>query len=275
MNTARALFVVPVAVVALSGCTTEVGDEAVGTAESAALSGNALSGNALSGNALSGNALSGNALSGNALSGNALTAIQDPSASGDLNRQFLKYTVGCAFTPAQSFGFTWTDSTGTVHNEVYYGELGLAPTWSIQPLDDVGQHLVTACLGARTNYYGVHVSISLRDDVDILTTTKDELSTYAYVEGAFWGNIFGSTPYVRSCYTSANVAHSRSDYRECAAGHVNTDGTISECPSIHIVGACTDVCKKLSKNGGYYTKCGDPSLPTDDDTQYFLTVGLQ
>ena len=63
------------------------------------------------------------------------------------------------------------------------------------------QRWVTACVLARTNAYGVHVEISMRapDDAPTaiktaLMTAPDERSTYGLREGAYYGNLFETTP---------------------------------------------------------------------------------
>jgi hypothetical protein len=191
---------------------------------------------------------------------------------------FVKYAVGCALTPGESFAFSWTDTTGTVHAETYWGLLGLAPSWASGPLDAEGQRFVSACMAARTNYYGVPVEISVRADIDVLeqNTSAAELGAYSHIEGAFWGNLFAPAPYLRACYRAENVAHSRSMMRDCAAGHVNADGTIAQCGLLHSVGSCTTVCKKILKAGGYYTHCDAEAGGDDDDAgDFFITVGLQ
>ncbi len=191
-------------------------------AREAALSYNALSYNALSYNALSYNALSYNALSYNALSYNSLAAIQDSSSAGTLSRQLLQYTVGCALNASQSFSFSWVDAQGNPQSATYAGQLGLAPGWANGPLTHRNeQELVSACLAARTNYFGVTVAISVRGEVEALldNTSAAELAAYPYVEGAFWGNLFAPTPYLNACHNPATVAHSRADQRDCATGY--------------------------------------------------------
>jgi hypothetical protein len=263
---------------ALTGCAAEVGDEEqVGVAQEAALSYNALSYNALSYNALSYNALSYNALSYNALSYNALSynalaSIQDPSSVGTLSRQLLSYTVGCALNASQSFTFSWTDANGVPQDETYAGQLGLAPQWASAPLTSrTSQQLVSACLAARTNYFGVTVPISVRGLVDVLldNTTSTELSAYPYVEGAFWGNLFAPTPSLNSCYNPRNVSHSRADQRDCATGHPDADGQLDACGIIQLTGSCDDQCDWFDPWNQLYVGCGE------GQTANALTVGLE
>src|SRR5690349_5753296 len=106
------VFLLTPAVFAMFGCTDDrrEPDELLGEALSAvetdnALNPNALNPNALNPNALNPNALNPNALNPNALSPDALAAIMDPGPTGELSRQHLKYTVGCALDSMQSFSF--------------------------------------------------------------------------------------------------------------------------------------------------------------------------
>jgi hypothetical protein len=133
------------------------------------------------------------------------------------------------------------------------------------------QKLVSACLAARTNYFGISVHISLRGAADALedNTTAAELAAYPYVEGAFWGNLFTSSPALYSCYDPANVAHSRADDRCCATGSLE-DGQVEPCGMIALTGSCEDACWKLSAHGQYYLGCGE-----DDGDDQAITVGLQ
>jgi hypothetical protein len=288
MNTASASLVLPAAMLALSGCAmTEAED--VGTDESAVISANGISANGISANGISANGISANGISANGISANGLTtyalsptlltAVQDPSTTGDNARMFVHYLIDCALTPSQSFSFNWTDAQGANHAETYTGNLSLAPDWATGPLDLEGQHLVSACIAARTNYFGIHVDISLRADVDVLAdnTTKAELGAYSFIEGAFWGNLFSSTPYLSACYKADNVAHSRASLRECAAGYVDASGNVQQCGPIHILGSCANVCKRLlnPKTMGYYTGCAAKSSVDPDLDDAIVTVGLQ
>ena len=257
--------------VALTGCAAQVGDEPIGVAEQDALSYNALSYNALSYNALSYNALSYNALSYNALSYNSLTALQDPSPTGDLARQLLSYTVGCALDPSQSLTFSYTDTTGTLQTVTDDGQLGLDSSWATQPLTDVGtQQDISACLAARTNYFGITVHISVRGEQDVLqgSTSPAELAAYPYVEGAFWGNLFAPTPSLYSCYDRANAAHSDADMRVCATGYTEPNGQVVPCGMITLTGSCWEQCDWFDQEGQLYRDCGD-------SRSHSITIGLQ
>ncbi|WP_438006782.1 hypothetical protein WME89_50930 [Sorangium sp. So ce321] len=238
-----------------------------------ALNPNALNPNALNPNALNPNALNPNALNPNALNPNALSAIRDPGQAGALSRQLLSYVVGCALTPAQSFIFSWTDLAGSVHEEIYTGLLGLAPSWSDKPLGQTDQQWVSACLASRTNWYGVSVTISSRGShAAIDKTGTPELSTYTRQEGAFWGNLFGPSPYLNACHDE--VSHARSLSRECAAGHLDDGGGVQECGMIHIVGLCDSHCLPLNQRGMYYPSCVNNLTGNPEATTRVITVFL-
>jgi hypothetical protein len=267
----------------LTGCAIEpVDDEAVGTAAAAVVIDNTLFPNALDPNTLFPNALATNTLFPNALAPTALgpgslAALQDPGEAGTLSRQFIEYAVSCAFTPSQSLSFTWTDSSGVVHDETYQGGVGLAPGWATGPLDITGQRLVSACLAARTNYYGVTVLISMRSGAPPLDTMTppSELAAYPHVEGAFWGNLFAPTPELYSCFDPANVSNDRARQRDCAVGHLESDGEIVPCGPITLTGPCELSCDQLNAEGQYYPGCReDPTRPPHKMTRDVITTAL-
>jgi hypothetical protein len=242
-----------------------------------ALNPNALNPNALNPNALNPNALSLSALNPIALSSQVYSALQLTDMGGAMSRKLLEYTVSCAFDPAQVFNFSWTDGAGVVHQESYRGLLGLAPGWATAPLDAQGQTMVSACLASRSNWYGVTVTISSRSAIEPLhsNTSASELQLYSHIEGAFWGNLFAPVPYLRACYRQSNVEHSRAAFRDCAAGHVNSDGTISHCGMIEIVGPCGQHCSFLNANGQYFPLCYGNTGTGFAVTSHVITTGLR
>ncbi|WP_437484193.1 hypothetical protein WME75_44345 [Sorangium sp. So ce1014] len=240
-----------------------------------ALNPNALNPNALNPNALNPNALNPNALNPGALSPAALSAIQAPGEAGDLSRQLLSYVVGCAFSSAQSFTFSWTDDSGTVRNEEYWGLIGLAQKWRDKPLGQTDQQWISACLASRTNWYGASVTISSRGIHSAIDkSSTPELSTYTRQEGAFWGNLFTASPYLKACYNEANRDHARSLNRECAAGHLDGSGAAQECGMIHVLGPCDSRCLPLNQQGVYYPGCGDDVIGGPGWTSTVITVFL-
>jgi hypothetical protein len=221
-----------------------------------ALNPNALNPNALNPNALNPNALGVTALSAGALGPSALAALQEPGNTGAMSRQLLSYSVSCALGPAQSFSFTWYDNQNVPHPETYWGLLALAPSWATEPLDSTGQQWVSACLASRTNWYGVPVMLSSRGPhASLETTSPSEQLLFPTEEGAFFGNLFRANPAVYACHIAANEAHVRSLYRDCAAGHIDSQGKTDRCGPIQIVGDCADFCAPLDADGLYYPSC--------------------
>lgn len=248
---------------------------AISLATNNALTANALTANALFPGALAASTLTANPLTIDGLTDAARAAIQDPSPGGDLSRKLLKYTVGCAFGAKQSFTFSWTDSLGMAHDESYPGSLGIEPSWAGAPLGPVGQRMVSACLASRINYYGIPVAISARSVTAPLDELgSEELAAYPHIEGAFWGNVFTSTPYLNACYDSANVANSRAHLRDCAAGHPNANGTVSSCGMIRLVGDCKAVCPAIDGEGRYWQSCFDGPDASGAATDYVITIAL-
>jgi hypothetical protein len=255
-------------------------DETIGQAEGAVINTNALNLNALNLNALNLNALNLNALNLNALNLNALgvealSVLYDPGLSGDLARHAMQYIVSCALDSNDSFSFTWTDGAGVPHDESYPGHLGLAPHWLDGPLAPAEADWVSACLISRANLYGVSVQISSRGKHAALKHPDEaELSAFTRREGAFWGDLFSTSPVAYACHEPAEVSHARQAHRDCAAGHVGALGQVEDCGIIEIAGACDDLCTGIHAQYGYRKRCGtSPGAP--DETKRVVTVFLQ
>lgn len=287
MNKLLSALVPPLFVCLLPACSAETADETaededIAAVDSAFLSSNGMVANALLPTALEPGALqpadlAHHALDAAALSPGALAAIQATGSGGDLSRMFLKYAVGCALDSTQSFSFSWTGSDGLVHTEQYPGSIGIAPGWATAPLtDETRQRLVSACLAARVNWYGVSVVVSIRSGEHPLKSQLDraEILAFPHVEGAFWGNLFGAEPYLNACYHPYNVAVARAAFRDCAAGHVDGD-EIQPCGPIALVGPCTDWCASLKQGGQYYPECADqPGVEGSPSTTAIITTAL-
>ncbi|MDI1451977.1 hypothetical protein [Polyangium sp. 6x1] len=252
-----------------------VGEISENVVELNAIQPNAIQPNAIQPNAIQPNAIQPNALSPSSVAPNMLAALQDPGEAGRLSRTFMRYAVGCAFDPSQSFTVTWTDAQGVVQTETYVGKLGLAPGWATGPLDETGQRWVSACLAARTNWYGVTVILSLRASHDAIKHAASlERYSYPYEEGAFWGNLFAPTPYLHACVYVPNTDYARSVQRDCAAGHVGAAG-IESCGLIERRGSCDAVCDSLDPNNGFRPKCVyDATVSPPRKTTEVVTVFL-
>jgi len=260
MNTRHDLSVIccliALGTTAACGGSPEDVDPGVGEARNAALNANALNANALNANALDPGALTPSMLGGGpldwaSLDGSAQGALTDGGERGGLARQLLKYTVGCAFDSTQSFSVTWSDEAGD-HTETYTGLLGLAVGWADGALVEPEQQWVSACLASRVNYFGVSVLLSSRSE--LLPSTESERADYPAEEGAFWGNLFSSTPTAFACDYVPDDDHSRKAYRVCAAGYDDGSGTLQGCGIIERVGPCSEACGQL-EGEQYYRSC--------------------
>lgn len=270
------LCLLPCALVFLCACSGEVliqeeDESGIGVARSTLLEDNALGVNALNLNALSMTTLNANALSPGSMDAASLSAIQGSSANASLARQFVKYSTSCALGPSQSFSFSWTDALNAVHDETYPGLLALATDWPSRALTTQEEEWISACILARVNWYEVPVIISSRGSLDELDTSPGELTNWSYEEGAFWGNLFGNSPHAFACHYVPNIDHSRSKSRDCAAGHLDSQGVPQDCGIIHILGPCSTYCTS-SASTGYYPSC---SSTGGDASSAVVTVYLK
>lgn len=245
---------------ALAGCSqTHATEEGLSIEGESALEGeNSLIMNAIDFNGLLTNAIDFNGIDPALLSTALLAAIRDPGQYGENSRLLYKYLIGCALDSSQSASFSWTDSSSVVHNEVYWGSIGLAPHWRLTLITNYTRRTLSACLAARANFYGTPVMISLRGPQSaIQNTSTEEKAAYPMEEGAFWGDVFADPPQLYACHKSANIANSRSHLRECAAGHVVDGGPPTECAYISILGDCDTLCATLNSTGLYRPSCND------------------
>ena len=250
-------------------------DAEMGLVEDNAIQPNAIQPNAIQPNAIQPNAIQPNALTPTALGPESIAALKDPGEAGRLSRMFVRYAVSCAFNSSQSFSVSWTDDLGVVQTETYLGKLALAPGWATGPLDETGQRWVSACLAARTNWYGVTVTISMRGPHDAIKQSAFlERLVFAKEEGAFWGNLFAPTPYLQACVYVPNTDYARNVQRDCAAGHIGPDG-LENCGIIQRVGSCDAVCDSLDSNNGFRPKCVyDATVAPPRKTTEVMTVFL-
>ena len=163
---------------------------------------NAPSTDAMSFNAMSFNALTLNRDPALRVSDTALRRVVDPDGHfvdvlrDDYALEFLQYLVTCALPADQSL--TWEPAGEKALN--WEGNLGLCPQWLDEaPSEHAGewgsacQELVSSCMLAHVNAFGVSVPISVRG-VDIeehsLPLSPATESEFRWQEGSFYGNIF-------------------------------------------------------------------------------------
>ncbi|MCP3058713.1 hypothetical protein LXT21_08015 [Myxococcus sp. K38C18041901] len=227
-----------------AGCGVElepVGEE-LGQLRVHALSVNGLSTNGLSTNGLSTNGLSTNGLSTNGLSTNGFRDWfnQDPSTADAV----MSYVVTCAVAAGQTRTFT-NPVTGVQYT--WLGSLGLATNWA----NGVGatpaeQQVVSACLAAHANKYGLHVPISVLGRVAVtnpntpapaIPYTQAELDLYSEREACYFGNLFDGTG-VFAANDQPYLAAERSTPRTCGLASSATQ----QCPPITHLGMCATLC---------------------------------
>jgi len=208
------------------------------------LSTNGLSTNGLSTNGLSTNGLSTNGLSTNGLSTNGFKAWFDSNPVA-YSTMVMKYVVRCALPEGQTRSFV--SSAGVSYT--WSGLFGLAPSWSggsAIPLAE--QQLVSACLAAHVNKFGLHIDISVRGrkaDGTNIPVTDEEREDFDLREACFFGNIFNGEG-VYAAPFKAHLQHGEDDEilsspRACGITEPWDTGDCS--PFLpRLAGRCNDYC---------------------------------
>ncbi|RKH02799.1 hypothetical protein [Corallococcus carmarthensis] len=241
----------------LAGCGAPVDETPTGLGQSsdALVSTNGMTVNGMTVNGMTVNGMTVNGLRLNGLTATGLAANafktwfdQDP-ASADM---VMRYVAKCSMAAGVTLTYQ-SPSTGTRYT--WDGSLGLAPGWSGgQPATLAEQQVVSACLAAHANKYGVHVNISVlgRDAVGgTMPYSTDELNTYSEKEACFFGNLFtGEGTFAAN--DGAYLDYDESTVRTC--GLSSWSETTACTPVIKHVGACRYYCT-LDTTRTYYTRC--------------------
>lgn len=222
---------------------------------------NGLTLNGLTTNGLTTNGLTTNGLATNGLSLSDLVAIgfaPEILASGAFAAWFnsntpsnsdmiVRYVVRCAVP-------SWDSRSATINGVSYSwpGELGLAPSWAAgNPMPLVEQQLLSACLAAHVNKFGVHVALSIRgrmSDGSSIPTSSAEKAAYPISEGCFFGNLFDGTG-VYSAVDSGFMDPAVSSPRAC----VEQSGQPGQCaPMVSTLRSCSQICTSTSDG---WTSC--------------------
>jgi len=212
--------------------------------------------NGLSLNGLSLNGLSLNGLSLNGLSLNGLSAAAFHTwFEGDplLHDGVMRYVVSCAAPAGVSRTYA-SPTTGRVH--VWVGRMGLAPDWTQgMPATLAEQRIVSACLAAHANNYGLNVSISVlgRDAKGTnIPYSSEELTIFAKRESCFFGNVFTNQGLFAG-NDRTSLAADESTRRPCGLkGFKALDNPA--CSQVKRIGQCEDYCT-LDASGNFYTHC--------------------
>ncbi|XSE99946.1 hypothetical protein VZL07_18920 [Pseudomyxococcus flavus] len=227
-------------------------------ARAAAFSANGLSTNGLSTNGLSTNGLSTNGLSTNGLSTNGFSTWfnEDPERADEL----MRYIIKCAAKANQKHKYT-NPVTGVEY--VWYGGLGLAHNWAMgSPATQEEQEVVSACLTAHANKYGIAVPISVlgrNARGATLSYTDQELTTYSEKEACFFGNLFDGTG-VFAATDRGYLNMDESTVRACA---LSANPNSADCLPIIHAGTCQSLCQRAT----------EATFPTGADTGKEPPVG--
>jgi len=224
-----------------AGCSPEPQDSLEesrpGTVESAQIVANSLTPNGLAMNGLAFNGLAFNGLTNLGL---ATASFENwfNSNPASVSHMVMQYLVRCAVPSGQSR--TWTHpSTGVTYT--WTGGLGLTPAWAGgTPATETEEQIITACLGAHVNKYGVSMQISLvgRDaQGTLIPTTSSETSSYSQKEATFYGNVFRNEGLYVCKDPLLKLNGSQSTLRACAL-ESQASGTSVGCPPIVITGTC-------------------------------------
>jgi hypothetical protein len=235
-----------------TGVTHDAGDPRLGAAMETLSADNGMSQNGMSQNGMSQNGMSQNGMSQN---GFGTTAFQswfntDPALSDVV----MKYVAKCA--AADGTSYEWRNpSSGVTHR--WSGLLGLAPGFAAGSAPTTAEkQLITACLAAHVNVYGVSVPISIngyRADGNSLGHAPDEWTTFPLDEGAFFGNVFdGQGVFV--CQRHGTFTSDKSSVRACVQD-TTVVGPSSQCAPLYNVGTCSEVCSSWSSTNKAYQSC--------------------
>jgi hypothetical protein len=160
----------------------------------------------------------------------------DPSFSD----MVMRYLVKCGVAAGSSVSFT--DANNNAYS--WAGELGLTPGWAGgAAITADEQQLISACLAAHGNKFGVHVVVSIRG-YDATGTAipilADEQANYTNDEGCFFGNLFDGSGVFTAYSNYTPLLHSEiSSLRACAADN----GAPGNCAPIVSTGSsCQALC---------------------------------
>ncbi|HEY6034971.1 MAG TPA: hypothetical protein VIV58_11945 [Kofleriaceae bacterium] len=235
----------------ITGCV-DNSDLQTSASDEALTSTNGLSLNGMSLNGMSLNGLSLNGLSLNGLSTTAFSSWFD--ADPATRAMTMSYIVKCA--KATGTSLTWTDPASAV-TYTWAGELDLARGWSNgSAMTVTEQQVLSACLGAHANKYGVHVPIAVEGRTATgveIPRAANELTSYPVREAAWFGNLMNGDG-VFVCLDHVPWLAAYSSPRACALDMATPGQTSPVCPPIVFAGACSTICT-ADASKTYYTSC--------------------
>jgi hypothetical protein len=253
----HSIFTALAAATLLAGCgAASVSDASldgkhIGAGAEALTADNGLNRNGLNRNGLNRNGLNRNGLNRNGLNTGSDFSTwfnEDPVTSDAV----MRYVYACA-APAGST-LSWYNSK-TKKTSLWVGVFGLAPGWvGGAQATTAEQQLVTACLAAHVNKYGLSVPIAVEGRTATgaqIPVEPGELTTYSFKEACFFGNLFADEG-VFLAFDRGNWPATSSSVRACA---VDINGVSVDCSPIVVTGAeCRDVCSG-NTGGTFWESC--------------------
>lgn len=272
-----AMLLAALVLLAAVGCGTEVKssppqEEAPGRGTQSLVGSNGLAFNGL---AIDRMVIRGLATSGLANNGLVSNGLASPGFITWFNQEpvmadtVMKYVVYCALRQGHQLGFV-NPATGITH--AWEGGVNLAHHWSDgRPATVDEQQLVSACLAAHANTYGLHVSFSLLGETSSnrsIDIAKGELEEYDTREACFFGNLFNGEGLHAGNDRNALLPR-KSTPRPCGLSRTHS-GEDSKCSAILRVGSCENLSCTMDREARYYRTC------TYNETQYrVLTTRLR
>jgi hypothetical protein len=261
LTRSRGVLLVALVLAALVGCgpqeTWPPQEEAPGRSAQSLAGSNGL---ALNGLVVNGLVINGLVVNGLVINGLGIEGLTSPSfidwfsQDPELSDRVMKYVVYCAENWGQQKSFTFP-ATGVTYT--WDGWLGLSHNWATgEPATVVDQQLISACLAAHVNTYGMHVQLSLLGDKAThrpLYISNGELAEYSTREACFFGNLFtGEGLYAGNDRNS--LPPEKSTPRRCGLSQT-LSGVDPECSPITRVGSCEQLACTLDRNSNYYRTC--------------------
>jgi hypothetical protein len=255
------------------GCA-QPGDEAMtmGISQDKLAADNGMTSNGLVTNGLVSNGLVSNGLVSTGLISSSLATglfatwfNSNPTQYSDM---VMRYLVQCSMGIGQSL--TWTNPGPNITYS-WNGKLGLAPSWTGgAPASEAEQQVISACLAAHVNKYGVPVVISVQGstaDGAVVTVEEGELANWNLREGCFFGNLFTEEG-IFVGNDGLNLTPNQSASRTCSQTVANRGASADCSPMVHI-GSCSSYCVQDDVDPRY-TSC------TYNDKEYLpVTTRLE
>jgi hypothetical protein len=224
-------------------------EQALSSSNGMTLNGMTLNGMTLNGMTLNGLTLNGMTLNGLATAEFAAWFSQAPAQ----NDMLMRYMVRCAVPEGESRLYL-DPVSGTAY--LWHGSLGLTPQWANgQRINVHEQQLISACLAAHVNKFGVHVPLSVLGRTATqqpIAYSAEELQTFNRREGCFFGNLFtGEGIFAGS--DRGSLFDGESSLRACALT-TSQDAGSGVCAPMQHVGSCETYCT-LDPSGLFYKDC--------------------